>query len=98
MAPVVDPKTVGLTTSAVQVLAADPQRREVYFTNEEASGGDSLRLGPSGVTANGTDATDGILLIPEKTLPFVGEGAMAEWYAIAESGTPELSIIEVKSF
>lgn len=95
MAPTITTSLETLSTTRALVAAANPRRDTIYFHNENASIG--VRVGGSDVTAAATPATAGHLAQsgPGDPVPFIGNAAKAAWYAIAESGTPNLQVTQV---
>ena len=92
-------KLVALNASTATLVASENANRSgVSFKNEDAS--IAVRLGPSTVTKAATAATAGFKLAAGEELHILSnraEGANAagfEWYAISESGTPNLGVLE----
>lgn len=95
---VIATRRVVLSITAAKITDADARRRVVVVKNED--GAIIVRVGPAGVTAAATPATAGLAISPGDTLtlasyPGIGAGsAAAELWAIAESGTPAISILQ----
>lgn len=78
--------TVGVTTSGGSVLAANARRKSALFQN---NGANNITLGKSAVPVAGS----GIVLAAGQT--FNDTATTDQWFAIAVTGTTNLSIMEV---
>lgn len=95
-------KLVATSTTAAELVAAAPTRTALYITNEDAS--ITVRIGDSTVeNGGGTAANVGLAIMAGDTLVVAGaseEGApdaKAQFYVIADSGTPNVSVMELFS-
>jgi hypothetical protein len=79
---------VTVTTTAVQLAAANPNRKSVIFQNQ---GSTTAFIGPATVTASG--ATQGFALAGGAS--FTDNASGEPWYAIAASGSAPVLAIEV---
>ena len=92
-------KLAAQSTTAAVLVSADTRRQELYIVNEDDT--ITVRVGPSDIEiVSGTAANVGFAIPPLQTLPLVnGERgsrlASAAWYCIADSGTPNVSVLEV---
>lgn len=73
-------RSIAITSTATAVLAVDSTRKAVTILNE---GSNAVRIGPAGVTYNGTVTTDGVLLTAGSAITLENTGAL---YAICASG------------
>lgn len=92
----VDPKTVTIGNSATLIVAANAARKRVTIQNNFS---DVLAIGPSGVTLNSTDATDGILIAASGAANNGTGGSItlnttAAIYGIGTSASSEVIVIE----
>lgn len=82
--------TQGLTTTPTRICPADPLRISLVMRNESAT--ETVRVGAQSITA-----TQGLALGPGDGIALnASEGATGEWWAVAASGTPNLSFAEVR--
>lgn len=102
--PLTGPATKQLTVSgtATQLVAADPTRSAIYFTNESDT---IIRIGDSTVDADGGTAADIGLAIPAGTGPILlatdrdtsALDATHEFYVIADGSSKKCSVMELFS-
>ena len=89
-----------LSTSATQLYSVQQSRRAVIITNEDAS--IVIRIGPSTVVnASGTASLAGLAIPAGQTLQLGSSqagnalDASGDIYAVADSGTPNISSIAI---
>lgn len=99
----VNTKQVATSTTAAQLVAADYSRTALYITNEDAA--IVVRIGDATVDkTGGTAANIGLAIMPGATLPIISaqqggqNPAAQEFYVIADSGTPKVSVLELGDF
>lgn len=100
--PVINTKRGAASTSAVQLVALDASRTDLYITNEDLS--IIIRVGDATLTGTGTPATCGLAIMPGQTLAIVSaqqggaNPAAQEWWIVSDSGTPAYSVLEYGDF
>jgi len=90
-------KTIGVSTSAVECTTGAVEKRTAILLAADEDNTADIFIGfGSGVTAGtGSGTTMGFRLIPGKSIPIqVAQRDVLKLYAIAESGTQYLTVIE----
>lgn len=79
------------TSTATQITTGNPDGGVVVIQNEDAT--HAIRIGDSSITTS-----RGLYLAPSSTqrIPFVDGVATEPWYAIAVTGTPSVTVLEIK--
>lgn len=86
-------KTVTLSTTAIQILAPNPDRVAVYFTNKTTIVClVDETIAPTATLGFALDAAGGILGF--NTI-YDGDLPLKEWFGIAESGNPVIGVKEL---